>query len=116
MNLFKKIKAVLQYRKMVSIADMEHYKDGDRYYAIPTTGGNIQVVNRRTFRTLKHKKYIPHKANIIAMEKESFYHTSYANGTGKLSPVIIDLKKRQFYDWFDQTHDKFGRPINTKKK
>ena len=115
MNILKKLKAILQYRKIVSIAEEEHAKTGDRYYAIPTTGGNIQVVNRRTFRILKHKHYIPHKANVIAMEKESFYHTSYSNGTGGLSDVIKDLKKRQFFSWFDQTHDRLGRPINTKR-
>ena len=106
MNIFQKIRAYLQLREAVRMADNAHAKDGGRYYVMPTTGshnGNprLVVMDRRNFRKLKHKGYIPTRATIRNLVSESFYFTPYINGDGFITTDFQRRKVSQFYSWYE---------------
>lgn len=100
MNIFKKIKAEIVYSLAVRKADNAHSENGDRYYVIPSEDGRLVVVDRRNFRVLKRKNYIPKDASVADMQRECFYCTPYRNGKGEMPADIIALKHSAFLDWF----------------
>lgn len=106
MNIFQKIRAYLQLREALREANNAHAKNGERYYVLPTSANSNEkprliVMDRRNFRILKHKGYIPCKANVRDLVAESFYFTPYANGSGYITNDFFNRKKRQFYSWYD---------------
>lgn len=100
MNIFKKIKAEIVYSLAVRKADNAHSENGERYYVMPSEDGRLVVVDRRNFRVLKRKNYIPKDASVADMQRECFYCTPYRNGTGEMPADIIALKHSAFLDWF----------------
>lgn len=105
MNILQKIRAYLQLREAVRMADDAHAKDGGRYYVLPTMGSyngkpRLVVMDRRNFRKLKHKGYIPTRATIRNLVSESFYFTPYINGDGFITTDFQQRKVRQFYSWY----------------
>ena len=58
-------------------------------------------MDRYNFRKLKHKGYISHKASVTDLEKECFYATPYKNGSAKMPTSVIELKKKQYYAWYE---------------
>lgn len=75
MNIFKKIKAEIVYSLAVRKADNAHSENGERYYVMPSEDGRLVVVDRRNFRVLKRKNYIPKDASVADMQRECFYCT-----------------------------------------
>lgn len=110
MNLVKKIKAYLCYREAVKKAEQAHKKTGERYYVIPASDETktLLIVDRKNFRILKRKGYIPQRANVLDLERECFYATQHRNGSSKLSKQYVEMKKKQYYYWY-------GRKIQRKK-
>lgn len=101
MNIFKKIKAEIVYSLAVRKADNAHSENGERYYVMPSEDGRLVVVDRRNFRVLKRKNYIPKDASVADMQRECFYCTPpYRNGKGEMPADIIALKHSAFLDWF----------------
>ena len=103
MNVFKKLKAYLRYREAVRKANEAHERTGERYYVMPASGTKkaLLVMDRFNFRRLKHKGYITNKASVVDLERECFYATPYRNGTAEMLVSIIELKKQQYYAWYD---------------
>lgn len=100
MNIFKKIKAEIVYSLAVRNADNAHSENGERYYVMPSEDSRLVVVDRRNFRILKRKNYIPKDASVADMQRACFYCTPYRNGKGKMPADIIALKHSAFLDWF----------------
>lgn len=81
------------------MADNAHKQNGERYYVMPGYDRKLIIMDRRNFRLLKQKNYIPNKASVKHLELECFYCTPYKNGKGKLSKDDIASKRDQFYRW-----------------
>lgn len=103
MNVFKKFKTYLRYRKAVNKADEAHEKTGERYYVMPSSSKKktLLIMDRFNFRKLKHKGYITSKAFVADLERGCFYATPYRNGSAEFSTLVIEFKKRQYYAWYD---------------
>lgn len=100
MNIFKKLQAKVKIKRAIALADESHAKDGQRYYVMPTAEGKLIVMNRKSFRKLKLKKYISYKAMVADLEKESFYHTPYGNGTGAITDDTFKRKQKEYMFWY----------------
>lgn len=102
MNIFKRIKAAVRYRKAVRMADEAFQKSGQRHYVLPLSGKKktLLVLDRYNLRMYKRKGYMSQKANVLALEKECFYCTPYIDGKGALPDNVIALKKKQYLAWF----------------
>jgi hypothetical protein len=102
MNIFKRIKAAVRYRKAVKMADKAYRKTGVRKYVLPLDDKKktLLVLDRYNMRIYKRKGYMSQKVSVLALEKECFYCTPYANGTGLLPKSVVDLKKKQYLAWF----------------
>lgn len=102
MNIFKRVKAAVRYHKAVKMADKAYEKTGVRQYVLPLNNAKktLVVLDRYNMRIYKRKGYMSRKVNVLALEKECFYCTPYANGTGLLSKSVVDLKKKQYLAWF----------------
>lgn len=103
MNIFRKIKASIRYREAVRQANEAHQETGQRYYVMPTSGhkGMLIIMDRKNFRKLKQKGYIPQNVRVTDLERECFYCTSYRNGKGMLPDFITTMKRKEYYKWLD---------------
>lgn len=101
MYLFTKIKALLKFREAVRMADSAHAASSHRYYVIPSSGtdGKLVVLDRRNFRILKRKGYIPQNARVQDLERECFYCTPYADGKGLLTDIERKARYRTYISW-----------------
>lgn len=104
-NPFSRLKAYLRYRKAVIKADEAHLSTGERYYVMPLSHKKktLIVLDRTRFRYLKRKGYIPRRAITADLERECFYCTPYANGTCQLSQEYINIKRKQYYQWYEKS-------------
>ena len=102
MNIFKRIKSAVRYRKAVRMADEAYQKTGVRQYVLPLDNKKkkLVVLDRYNMRIYKRKGYMSQKVNVLALEKECFYCTPYRNGDGELPANVVDLKKKQYLAWF----------------
>jgi hypothetical protein len=103
MNVFKKIKAYLQFRQAIITAEDAHAKDGTRYWVMPydrDNKPNLFIVNRQNFKILKRKGYIPKNATIGDLDRECFYVTAGTGNVEPLSPKDAEYKRRVFYRWY----------------
>lgn len=123
MNIFRKIKASLRLREAVQQADKAHSETGGRYYVMPgATSGQLIIMDRANFRKLKQKGYINRNTFVNDLERECFYCTPYGNGTGELPKLVIDLKRKQYYSWVEETKEnekakkKAAKAANKKSK
>lgn len=110
-KIFQKIKALLSYnfiqhfrdylklREAIIMADEQHAKDGDCYYVIPSLDGKLLIMDRKNFKRLKLKHYIPKDATIQQLRKECFYHTPYADGSYCLTPFHRKQLAQNYYAW-----------------
>lgn len=103
MNIFRRIHASLRLREAVRQADKAHSENGHRYYVMPTSVTNEQLVimDRDNFRKLKQKHYLPSKVSVKDLERECFYCTPYRNGTGGLSREDMEKKRSQYLAWIE---------------
>lgn len=103
MNIFRKIKASLRLKEAIRRADEAHDNTGERYYVMPMSesDGQLIIMDRKNFRKLKQKHYINQKSFVSNLEKECFYCTPYKNGSGELTPSDIKSKQEQYFLWVD---------------
>lgn len=110
-KFFQKIKALLGYnfiqhfrdylklREAIIMADEQHAKDGDCYYVAPSLNGQLIIMDRKNFRRLKRKHYIPQNATIQHLRRECFYHTPYSDGSYRLSAADRKILAENYYAW-----------------
>ncbi len=105
MDILRKIRASLRLTEAVRQADKAHAETGERYYVMPASGKNGQLIimDRYNFRKLKQKGYITRKAHVRDLERECFYCTPYRDGTGTIPPAVENLKRAQYYHWYAQS-------------
>lgn len=102
MNWFSRFVAGLKLREAINKADDAFRENGNRYYVLPSwRGKDLIVMDRKSFRQLKHKRYITHKVFVRDVERECFYCTPYNNGAGKLSSAVMAKKRNQYYSWLE---------------
>lgn len=111
MNILKKIRASLRLTEAIRQADKAHAETGGRYYVMPVSGKNGQliVMDRANFRKLKHKRYISPDAKVADLERECFYCTPYRNGNGKMPGNIAGMRRKVYYEWLDNTSKRYGK-------
>lgn len=105
-NIFWNFKAKVQLAKAIKMADDAHRQDGERYYVMPTTSGKLIVTDRKNFRILKSKHYIPQKATVKNLVDECFYCTPYKDGTGVLPDFVNKIKMQQYWAWVKHVRSK----------
>ncbi|MCD8318311.1 MAG: hypothetical protein LUC45_05480 [Paraprevotella sp.] len=103
MNIFIRLKASLLLREAILKAEKAHRKTGERYYVMPSYGGEgkLIVMDRYNFRQLKHKGYITRNARVCDMVNEAFYFTPYRNGDGRLAEKDRKDKAMRFFTWIE---------------
>jgi len=103
MNIFVKLKALLQLRKAISMANAAYSERPQRYYIVPSLDARgkrqLVIVDKRNFRKLRAKHYIPAEANMNSLFVECVYCTPHANGSGALTKEMIDDKRKMYLDW-----------------
>ncbi len=100
MNPFKKLFAWLRLQEAIRKADNAWKQTNKRHYVLPGTGRSLLIMDRKNFRLLKRKGYIPNKASTRDADLESFYFTPHADGSNALSDYDKKLKVEQYYRWF----------------
>ena len=101
MNIIKHFRLYLRYKRAVRLADKRFQQTGQRQYVISDTKRkSLIIVERKTFRELKRKGYIPQSANIGHLTTDCYYHTPYANGSGEMPHDRILLKREAYYHDF----------------
>lgn len=75
MNALKKFGLFLRYRLAVIKADEAHKKNGKKYFVIPTKTGKLLIVDRKNYRILKRKFYLPNESLYKDLPKECLYCT-----------------------------------------
>ena len=71
MNWFSRLVAGLKLREAINKADDAFRENGNRYYVLPSwRGKDLIVMDRKSFRQLKHKRYI-HTRHSLEMWKGS---------------------------------------------
>lgn len=106
MNIFRKIKEKVyhlhdshQLREAIKTADKAHSEKGNRYYVMPSKDGKLIVVDRKNFRLLRMKHYIPQDARMQDALNSCFYHTPHSNGSGIMPNDIMKIKSELFFSW-----------------
>ena len=99
MKWYKRLKALLMYRKAVDLADKVWAETGERQYVMPM-GRKLVVMGRKEFRELKMKGYIGQRVRVFDLDRECFYATPYRDGErGKYPKEVIKIKKDQWLDY-----------------
>lgn len=92
MNIFSKLKFTVTLIRATKMADEEHKENGDTYYVVPMIDKRLMVINRRDFKILKRKNYIPKQATLSDLKRECFYATDIPESK-------VKEKKKQFMKW-----------------
>ncbi len=108
-NFIRHFVDYLKLRKAINLADEQHQKDGDRYYVLPSMDGKLVVTDRKNFRLLKRKHYIPADVTLNQIRRECFYHTPYANGTDRMPAVIRKQRAENYYMWITSYRKYHGK-------
>ena len=111
-----RIKDYVLLNRAIDMADNARAKTGQRFYVMPSTDGKLVVMDRKNFRKLKQKNYIPRKANVDNLIMESFYFTSYGDGTGKLTKSFFNKKTESYYSWCDAIREMKARKKRAEKE
>ena len=98
-NLIKRIKSELQFKKAVDEAEKAHEKNGGRFYVLPNKNGKLLVLDRTNFRILKRKGYIKSNYNMNDVKRISFYYTSGQINDNMISDEEAALRKSFFLSW-----------------
>lgn len=114
MNVFQKLRAQLQLREAIKMANRAHAESGARYYVIPGAMDKrkLLVIDRANFRKMKQKGYITEKAYVRDLELECFYFTPYRNGSCAITRDIFKIKTEQYKKWCESV----SRKRNGKQK
>lgn len=99
MNIFKKLKYYLMYRRAVIMANDNYNATATRHYVMPTPQGKLMVVDRSNFRLLKRKHYINPNATLGHLAAECFYHTPQRDGTRAMSPQVAKARRTLYWQW-----------------
>ena len=93
------------YRKAVKLADECHRKDGQTYYVIDHLykGQMLSVVNRKTFRKMKHdaqrwtnpnyEMYYSNDYNISLVKEGCWYRTADRSGQNAMSARDCEIRR-----------------------
>ena len=106
MNIFKKIRAYLQLREAIRMADEAHEANGQRYYVIPNgahadvKGAKLLVLSRADLKQLRIKHYAKPGVTTHDLLRTCFYHTPHRNGTGEMHPEERRIRKAAYYAWY----------------
>ena len=100
MNIFQQFFAYLRLREAVRKADQAYRNTGTRHYVMPGANRTLIVMDRKNFRILKRKGYIPSKAMTHDAVLESFYFTPHRDGSGWLTETDRRKKVTQYYSWY----------------
>lgn len=102
MNIVKKIKAYLQFRQAVRMAEEAHAENGTRYYIMPSVQKGkpvLIIINKKNFKGLKRKGYIPREASMPNLTRECFYFTERFSSDDAMHPDVAKQKREEFYKW-----------------
>ena len=99
MNILKKLFAFVQLHEAVRRADKEHERNHARYYVMPSRDGKLVVIDRKNFKILRMKRYIPSHATQRDMLNECFYFTPYRDGSGLITKEARKIKTEQYFSW-----------------
>lgn len=101
-NIYLRLKGYLRLRSAIKTADKQHSLTGQRFYVIPVAGKRkaLIVTDRKNFRLLKLKHYIPSGASISYLEATCFYATPYKDGSRQFSKERILAGRERFMRWF----------------
>ena len=110
-NYIAHFRDYLKLREAIIMADEQHAKDGDCYYVIPSLDGTLLIMDKKNFKRLKLKHYIPKDATIQHLRQECFYHTPYADGSYRLDAFNRKRLADNYYAWassqrMKKRHDK----------
>jgi hypothetical protein len=105
MKFFRRLKAYLALREAIRKADDAHASGGGRYYVLGTTDGKLIVTDKKNYRGLKRKGYIDRNATTQDALNECFYFTPFRNGSGAITPLGVELKRKQYLSWCDAIHE-----------
>lgn len=103
MNIFKRFFAFLRYYSAVTKAQVAAAANGGaRHFVIPAQAGSrrLLVLDRKNFRALKRKHYIPQNATMADVLRECFYFTVTPQQE-KEHRKLLDAKYEQYLRWFE---------------
>lgn len=98
-HIFRHFRDYLRLRAAVKMADEQHAKDGDRYYVVPSTNGQLLVMDRKNFKKMKQKGYIDKKVNLNDLRRSAFYYTPYPNGSDAMNEALKKEGAEMYYAW-----------------
>ena len=121
MSIFKTIsrkffhfKDALQFREAIDKAEKAHIKYGPRYYVLPSADGKLVVVDRKNYRILRRKHYIPQNNKMQDALDGCFYHTAHRNGNGLIPENVRRIKEEQYF-MFKESY-RFSKKLMKKSK
>lgn len=100
MNLFQQFFAYLRLREAVRKADEAYRNTHERHYVMPGSNRTLIIMDRKNFRILKRKGYIPTKAVTQDAVLESFYFTPFRDGSGWIKESDRRKKVVQYFSWY----------------
>lgn len=109
MNFITKLRAKVKLKKAIMLADEKHASTGERYYVMPSLDGMLLVMDRKSFRKMKLKHYIPQNAKVADMVRESFYFTPYGNGSCAITGMQMERKRNEYFLWVEAMKRKKGK-------
>lgn len=98
-KIFRHFRDYLRLRAAKRMADEQHAKDGDRYYVVPNTKGQLLVMDRKNFKKLKQKGYIDRGTTLNDIRRGAFYYTPYANGSDAMNKALQKEGAEMYYAW-----------------
>ena len=98
-HIFRHFRDYLRLRSAIRMADEQHAKDGDRYYVVPSTNGQLLIMDRKNFKKLKQKGYINRGETLNNLRRGAFYYTPYNNGTDAMTSQDRKEHAELYYMW-----------------
>lgn len=93
MNLFKRIRCEIIWRKAVSMADRESDRNGTDYFVMPITDGKLYVITQNEYRMFRRKHLAPQRIKPRDLFRECIYHTHWMSAKDKA------IRKRKYLRW-----------------
>lgn len=104
MKFLRELKSKMQFDKAVEQADKEYSKSRNRQYVVPDKDGKLIVMDRKNFRLLKRKSYMPAGMNTPTLMNASYYHTQDRGGNSPMSPEQVQKNKDSYVLWREQLY------------
>ncbi len=102
MNIFKKFFYFLRFRQAVIMADKAHAKNNIRYFVIPDNKGKLIITDRKNYRLLRRKKYIPGDQSYLLALNTCLYRTPDGSGRNGLSAESMQDRFRLYVDFLSK--------------